>query len=236
MALLNTISNMLERAIPLRYIRIAGNKFFDKINGLNTDGNVSLKELGLDDTDRVHYAPSSWLTIPRIAEVIPFSKEDVFIDFGSGKGRQVILAARHFPFKRVEGVELSSALNEIASANVKRSRRSPKCKNIKLITSDVLAYEIPLDMTIAYLYSPFTGEVFQSFINRIGDSFSKRENKRLWVVLQRPTFGLDEEELTRFQRPEDFLRSTTWLRHVNTIGFSSPHWATEISIYQCIDN
>lgn len=236
MALLNTVSNLLERIVPLRSIRTAGSKFFDKMHGLDTDGNVSLKELGLDDTDRVHYAPSSWLTIPRIAEVITFAKDDVFIDFGSGKGRQVVLAARHFAFKRVEGVELSADLNEIAAANVKRNRRNPKCKNIKLVTSDVLSYELPHDMTIAYLYSPFTGDVFQSFIDRIGDSFSKRENKRLWIALQRPTFGLDQEELARFQQPEDVLRSTAWLRHVDTVGFSSPNWATEISIYQCVDN
>ena len=124
---------------------------------------------------------------------------------------------------------------EIAQANVTRNQRRLKCQHVELVTTDVLQYEIPRDMTVAYFYSPFTGEIFKSVIGRIGRSLEERADRRLWIVLQRPTYGLDAAELKVYQEPEDLLRATPWLQHVSSIPVKSRHWATEISIYRATD-
>ena len=229
---LQSLLSAAERIIPLRRARAVANRLLDCWYGLNSDKNVSLEEFGLAHAERVRYAPSSWFTLPRIARVVPFSKDDVFVDFGSGKGRQVVLAARQYPFKRVVGVEIAAELNEIAQANVTRNHRRLKCQHVELVTTDVLQYEIPRDMTVAYFYSPFTGEIFKSVIGRIGRSLEERADRRLWIVLQRPTYGLDAAELKVYQEPEDLLRATPWLQHVRSIPVKSRHWATEISVYR----
>jgi Histone methylation protein DOT1 len=53
--------------------------------------------VGLDQPERMLYAPSSWLFLPRALRSLDVDSDDVFVDFGSGKGRVVFQAARH-PF------------------------------------------------------------------------------------------------------------------------------------------
>lgn len=225
--------NTAERLVPLTWVRRWANRSLDRFHGLETHGNVELAELGLAEQERVHYAPSSWFTLARVAEVIPFDGHDVFVDFGSGKGRQVVLAARRYPFQRVVGVEISAALNEIARANVERNRRRLRCRNVELITGDVLEFEPPADMTIAYFYSPFTGSIFQRVIERIGRSWATRANRRLWLVLQRPVRGLPAEQLATYQGAENALRSAPWLEPVRTLTVrGSGEWTTEITVYR----
>lgn len=47
---------------------------------------------------------------------------EVFLDYGSGKGRALIMAAQ-YPFRRILGVEFSPQLSLIASQNIEWPRR-----------------------------------------------------------------------------------------------------------------
>ncbi len=87
---------------------------------------MTLEELGLKADDGVFYKPSGWLTLRRILRARDVSSDDVFVDFGSGMGRILLLAVQ-YPFRRVVGVELSEELNEIAKANVAANRRRQRC-------------------------------------------------------------------------------------------------------------
>jgi Precorrin-6B methylase 2 len=234
MSITQSLFSIVEKVLPLRKLRTTISTIYDNLNGLDTNSNVLLEDLGLADKGRCHYAPSSWMTVHRIAKMIPFTTDDVFVDFGSGKGRQIVLAARYFSFKRVIGVELSEALNDIARSNVERNRKRLKCTNIEIVTTDVLEYEIPLDMTIAYFYSPFTGDLFRSVIDRIESTLAHRPDSPLWIVLQRPVYGMNDESLALYQGPEDMLRSTPWLHYEKSMKFKSRHWATEISVYKSL--
>lgn len=158
----------------------------DRLQGMRTVGNVALADLGVATQDRVHYTPSGWQTLQRVSSVIAFSPRDTFVDFGSGKGRVILMAARDFPFKRVIGVEISADLNTVARQNLDANRGKLKCTDVALVTADALAFEIPDDMTVAYFYSPFTGDVFRKVIDRIEASLPRRSTDRLFVVLLRP--------------------------------------------------
>ena len=163
----------------------------DRVFGLETRGIVTLSELGLERREHQSYSPSSWFTLFKVSRVIPFSRDDVFIDIGAGKGRVVVLAARFFPFKKVIGIELSSELSEVARLNVARNQRKLKCKNVEILTQDALSYEYPEEISIVYLYVPFTGSVFRIVVERIEHLATVRakKNRNLWVVFQRPLVG-----------------------------------------------
>lgn len=131
-------------------------------------------------SQRSQYAPSGWRALRKALHAVPLSHEDVFVDFGSGKGRVVYQAARR-PVKRVIGVEVSPHLNEVASRNLERVRHRLACPDVVLVTADAADYRLPDDATIAYFYHPFTGETFEQVYENIRDSLL-RSPRRFWVI------------------------------------------------------
>jgi hypothetical protein len=154
------------------------------LHGIKTSEVVRLEQLGLAGSNRVDYEPSSWLALRRVLRKRDVTAQDVFIDFGSGKGRVVYQAAL-YPFKRVIGVELSQELTEIAQRNIDHARAKLKCRNIELVYSDVLEYDIPDDVTVAYFYNPFEGDVFAAVIDKLVASL-KRRPRVLRVIYANP--------------------------------------------------
>lgn len=146
--------------------RSGGILLFDVFRGVETSRRVSHEELGFVGTDRVNYRATGWRGLKAIFRRIPTSSEDVFVDFGSGKGR-VVLEAATYPFKRVTGVEISPALHEIAAQNVRQSRRLRRCGCVELVNRDVLEYSLPADLTVAFFFNPFRGEIFATVAQRL---------------------------------------------------------------------
>jgi len=130
------------------------------------------------------YEPSNWLTLKRIDKIIHITPMDTLIDFGSGKGKMVYLAAR-YPLKKVIGVEISRHLHDIAKKNIAHNQKRFKCKNIRLVNADVLDFAIPDDLTIAYFFNPFLNEIFIQVISNIEASLKKNPRK-IWVVYKNP--------------------------------------------------
>ena len=211
-------------------IRRAGALALDRSYGLETVGNVPLSDLGIDPRDRVHYSPSSWSSLSTVARLVPFTPADTFVDFGSGKGRIVVLAASKYAMKRIVGVEISSELTEIARRNAARNETRLLCRNIDFVMADATVFTIPDDMTIAYFYSPFTGAVFRRVIDNIEVIVRGRSLKRLWVVLVRPTVG---SSAGLYRANDDYLNSRAWLSRVADIETRTwAGWTTVTSFYK----
>jgi hypothetical protein len=146
---------------------------------------VRLEEFGLNDQHRVDHVPSLWKTLPRILPRNEVGPDDVLIDFGSGMGRVVVLAAKRYRFRRIIGVEISPQLHEIAKQNVERNRRHLRCTEIELVNADVLDYRVPDDVTVAYLYNPFTGPVFAHVVAELNRSL-ERNPRELRIIYLNP--------------------------------------------------
>src|SRR5687768_8299951 len=71
----------------------------------DTASTVHLEEYGLNSPERHRYEPSRWFYMRRALWRERIGPDDVFVDFGAGKGRAVIQAA-HRPFGRVVGVDI----------------------------------------------------------------------------------------------------------------------------------
>lgn len=145
---------------------------------------MRLKEIGLAGEQRVDYEPTPWLALGRVLRKSDVSSSDVFLDMGSGKGR-VVLQAAQYPIKRVIGIELSEELHEVAVQNVERSRGKVQCKDIELVKTDVLAYDVPDDVTIVYFFNPFQGEVFRAAVEKLAASLRRRP-RTLKIIYMNP--------------------------------------------------
>jgi hypothetical protein len=79
----------------------------------------------------------------------------------------VFQAALRYPFKRVIGVELAPSLHQIARDNIGRNRDRLRCRDVRLVRTDVLDYRIPDDVTVVFLDNPFTGAIFATVLDRL---------------------------------------------------------------------
>jgi SAM-dependent methyltransferase len=132
------------------------------------------------------YTPSGWLRLRVALPKREVTADDVFVDVGSGKGRVVVQAAVHYPFKRVIGVELVEDFTEIARKNVERNRARLRAGDVELVTADALRWELPDDLTIVYMYNPIVGGLFMRFIERL-IAFVDQRQRGLRLIYVNPT-------------------------------------------------
>ena len=154
----------------LRSVAVA---VLDRALNIDTGGIVELEDLDLPDFEREGYEGSGWLDLRRMLRRGEVGPEDVFLDLGSGKGRVVLLAARH-PFAKVIGVEISEALTAVARRNLVQSRHRRRCGSVELVTADALDYPIPDEVTVVYLYNAFRGATFDAVIGNLIASVDRR--------------------------------------------------------------
>ena len=110
-----------------------------------------------------------------------FPKDSVFVDFGSGKGRILLVAAK-YGFKRVVGIEFSHDLCEEARKNLLLFRKKVGYDaDINIIESDVVNYRIKDDENTFFLFSPFDEVITEAVIKNIRISFEKNPRKILLI-------------------------------------------------------
>ena len=171
--------------------RTASTHALERRAGIRTEGRVAPDELEHENPHLMGYMPAGWFTLRRILKRGEVTPDDVFIDIGSGMGRLVFQAAERYPFRRVIGVEISEYLNAVARENIERNRHRLRCKEVEIVTADVLAYDLPDDVTVAYFYNPFTGPVFGAAVEKLTESLERRP-RRLRVIYSNPR---EEERL-----------------------------------------
>lgn len=89
-----------------------------------------------------------------------------FVDFGSGKGRALLLAAE-LPFARIVGVEFARELHDIAVANFagRAARHGPDAR-VELLNEDATAFRYPEESLLLFLFNPFDPPVLTEVAER----------------------------------------------------------------------
>jgi precorrin-6B methylase 2 len=196
--------------------RALGNVFFERPAGIETASIVRLHELGLAARNRVDYHPTPWLALRRVLSEHSVSQDDVFIDFGCGKGR-VIFQAAMYPFRRIIGVELSRELADIARGNIERSLTKFKCRNVEVVNQDVLDYEVPDDVTVVYFFNPFKGEIFAAVLDKLLASLRRRPRELTIIYMDAAEEQALLESGARLVAATRGLRPTRKWSHENSI-------------------
>jgi 16S rRNA G966 N2-methylase RsmD len=158
---------------------------FDRIHGTDTAGFTPLNDLSIASENRDHgiqYQPTPAKLFTKIIRHLPVRHEDyVFVDFGSGKGRVLLLASSH-PFKRVIGVEFSPELHATALRNIAHYQSSKqRCFEIEAVCMDVVDYTIPPQPAIYYFFNPFDDVIMRTVLTNIKESLESHPRDAFFI-------------------------------------------------------
>jgi hypothetical protein len=169
----------------------APDRIFDRLLGVSTRESV-VKDSFLviegnsvfNGRDNCPYDGSQWFPVRSALKHLAPGPTDVLVDFGSGKGK-VLLVAGRLPFRRVVGVEIDENLSECAKRNIKRARPRLRAHHVDCINASVLDWPIPDETSVVFMFNPFIGETFHSVVGRVIESYDRRP-RTLHIVYSYP--------------------------------------------------
>jgi SAM-dependent methyltransferase len=154
---------------------------------------VGLDQVGYAGDGRERYGPSPYGMLPRVLRRREVSAGDVFVDLGCGMGRVLYEAAARFPFKRVVGVDLVPEFTAVARDVLSKNADRLRCKNVEVVTADVLDYEPPDDLTYAYFGAPFGEPILDRVLDKLAASADRRP-RAVRLIFYAPTAQSPELE------------------------------------------
>ena len=165
---------------------------FDEQFGLDTAGRIHQTELNINNPNQLHAGPYGGSDPKSFRDAITALPIDyrrfVFIDFGSGKGRAILLATE-FPFKRIVGVEFSEELDRIAQDNIRLYHSDiAKCKDVESICMDAVDYPLPDECLVCYFCNPFDAMIMAQVLSNIRKSFLQKP-REIFIVYYNPKEG-----------------------------------------------
>ena len=140
----------------------------------------------VDDHGVCHgYEPIDHRCLDTILDYLGDPREQVFVDYGCGMGRAVLMAAAR-PFRRVLGVELDARLASIAEQQVARARRRGKlrCAEVQVLQRDAATWPVPHDVTCVFLFNSFTGDLLATVLEQIRESLEQSPRPLKLVYVQ----------------------------------------------------
>lgn len=183
--------------------RIAADTAFDRQYGVDTGGNVrpALESVqGGNWIFGVSYQAVDSASFVEALNRVPIAhSEFTFIDFGSGKGRALLLAAG-FPFKRIVGVEYCEELAEVARQNIHRFPPAAKrCRQIEVVSGDAAEFPIPAGPLVLFFFNPFGEPVMKKVVQNVVTSL-RAHRRRVLVIYFTPYFDALWEGTGLFHR------------------------------------
>lgn len=164
---------------------------FDVAHGTDTSGFSSPDLLPRDAAAREHavfYAGSQPSIVRAALASLPGLESCTFFDLGCGKGR-ALLVATEFPFRHIQGVELSPDLAEIARRNSRTiTGRFPRRTQIRVQTADATSVPLPAGDVVLYLYHPFAPELVAKVLAHV-EAALEEPKRRVFVVYYNPVAG-----------------------------------------------
>jgi SAM-dependent methyltransferase len=137
-----------------RQFKAEMDRAFDEAHGVDTGGTQLLLGLTIDSPNAAlgvsHIAtvPRHFHTAMRGLDVDP--RGFTFVDFGSGKGRALMMAA-DYPFAAITGVEFAAELDAICRRNLERLD-DPR---VSCRLGDAEEFQLPLTDLVVFMNNPF---------------------------------------------------------------------------------
>lgn len=149
---------------------LASEVWFDLVRGTSTTSPSSFDASGVAAqaaVDGVRYQGVSPQTTRQLLDLIPSAaRRAVFIDYGCGKGRAIIIAAES-GFSHLIGVECNHQLAVACRRNLKRSSATNAAVLCCVHEGNAAEFQPPPRPLVAFLYNPFRGETLRRVIDRL---------------------------------------------------------------------
>jgi SAM-dependent methyltransferase len=144
---------------------------------------VSVADLGLSEERSNWHGASGGPFLDVVLRAQTITRNDSILDIGCGKGGAMLTMLR-YPFQRVDGVDLSPRLIEIARRNLARAG----AKHSRLFCSDATEFQELDTYSWFYMYNPFPAVVMKPVIGNICDSLI-RTGREANIIYNNPVHG-----------------------------------------------
>jgi len=156
---------------------------------INTIKPESLDTLTIAEGDKSKSSPYEALNYFILENLLEnfcklFPQEKSLIDVGSGKGR-VMVAAAHYGFKNIIGVDFAKELCAAAERNINKIKTQFPDTTFNIYCKDILNYAINADDKVFFLFNPFNKEVMEKFLEKI-DRSVKEHRRTIYFIYANP--------------------------------------------------
>jgi hypothetical protein len=167
----------------------AESEWFDVSRRVRTSQPVKLQALTLQGRpeDAQMYIASRPASAREALSALPIERHGDYalIDFGSGKGRVLFLAAE-YPFRRIQGIEFALELHRAAEQNIRTYRhRSRQCASLESLHLNAQQFEFPDEPQVLFFFNPFLPAVMSRVLDNLSASLA-RHPRPVWLVLLFP--------------------------------------------------
>jgi SAM-dependent methyltransferase len=156
----------------------------ERVLRIRSAGLIPIESLIPQWRDCHDYFPTTIRDFRRVLDDLPIDAEDVFVDYGCGKGRVLILAAA-YRFAGIIGVEISEGLAAAARVNVDRALGAQARARIAIVNCNARDFALPHAASVLYLYNPFHGDILRAVFEQVRRSLAANP-RRLYVIFNNP--------------------------------------------------
>jgi SAM-dependent methyltransferase len=131
----------------------------------DTGGEIAAADLIVDSPNAAFahcYRPTLGWVIRLLRQIPADLSRFNFIDFGSGKGR-ALLVASEFAFRSIAGVEFSAPLHEIALCNIAKLPAAKRAR-VRALLEDATQTILPAGDVVCYIYNSFGPPVLDAVV------------------------------------------------------------------------
>lgn len=198
--------NIRRAGLITTFRYVTSDLFFDLKYGVETINTKMLDELKIDSPNKGHGRYYEGTNAFVFEKMFPLVETDVsnscFVDFGSGKGKAMLLAAEK-GFRKVIGVEFSMELVDICRRNLEIFRQKTGSRTeFEVVHLDAAEYEVPPEANLLFFSNPFDEALIAKVIDNILKSLEKYPREIIVMHLypqgnmafvQHPRFHLEQE-------------------------------------------
>ncbi|MGP1439731.1 MAG: rRNA adenine N-6-methyltransferase family protein [Treponema sp.] len=171
-----------------RIIEVIQNIYFDLKYGKILCGvkKTPYRHLGAHDTANTRYS-----VLKEIFSHVEINRNDVIADIGCGKGRVINYLLEQGISNKIYGIELDEEVGNSIKDRLKQK------KNVEIIIGNVL-HVLPSDITIFYMYNPFSREVMIE-LKKLLDTYRSGEDLRIvyYNCMDKDVFEKDERYIVK---------------------------------------
>ncbi|MCZ2444293.1 MAG: class I SAM-dependent methyltransferase [Flavobacteriales bacterium] len=167
---------MRRKLSLLKKLKRQSQILIDKLQGLDFLTMVEPEEVGLNPQTAYRSSPSGDKFLKHLLDDFKITLHDAIIDIGCGKG-SAMRVMQKFPFDKVDGLELSSHIAEIAKRNFKKLKNEKS----RIIVGDAREFQQYDAYNIIYLYNPFPCAIMSEVVHLL-EASAKRLDRELIII------------------------------------------------------
>jgi len=152
----------------------------ERLQGLDFTRSVQSSEMGFDPAVVHRSTPSGNKWLVDVLRSLGITPNDSIIDIGCGEG-SAMRVMLDFPFSRVDGIEISEPVANIARNNFQRLKAS-RCRVFCCDAANFAEFE---QYNIFYLYNPFPASTWSQLLIQL--TKLRKPEKEVIIIYNNPT-------------------------------------------------